>query len=74
MTPLYGHEAAIASFRTAPDSARLRHARLLAGPEGVGKAPFAGKAALRVLAEGAGPPVTAPGLDVPDAHPIAKLG
>jgi DNA polymerase-3 subunit delta' len=73
VTPLYGHEAAVASFRAALDSARLHHAWLLAGSEGVGKALFADKAALRVLAEGAGPPVTAPGLDVPDAHPIAKL-
>ena len=73
MTPLYGHEAAIAAFRAALDSARLHHAWLLAGPEGVGKALFADKAALRVLAEGAGPPVSAPGLDVPDDHPAARL-
>ncbi len=73
MTPLYGHDAAVAAFRAALDSGRLHHAWLLAGPEGVGKALFADKAALRVLAEGAGPPVTAPGLDVPDDHPVAKL-
>ena len=73
MTPLYGHEDAVAAFRAALDSKRLHHAWLLAGPEGVGKALFADKAALRVLAEGAGPPVDAPGLDVPDDHPVAKL-
>jgi DNA polymerase-3 subunit delta' len=39
----------------------------------VGKALFADKAALRLLAEGAGPPVTLAGLDVPDEHPVAKL-
>jgi DNA polymerase-3 subunit delta' len=39
----------------------------------VGKALFADKAALRVLAEGAGPPVDLPGLDVPEEHRIAKL-
>jgi DNA polymerase-3 subunit delta' len=39
----------------------------------VGKGLFAAKAALRVLAEGAGPPVRQPGLDVPDDHPMAKL-
>jgi len=73
VTPLYGHEDAVAAFRAALDSKRLHHAWLLAGPEGVGKALFADKAALRVLAEGAGPPVDAPGLDVPDDHPVAKL-
>ena len=73
MTPLFGHDAAVAAFRAALDGGRLHHAWLLAGPEGVGKALFADKAALRVLAEGAGPPVDAPGLDVPDDHPTARL-
>jgi DNA polymerase-3 subunit delta' len=73
VTPLHGHDAAIAAFRAALDSGRLHHAWLLAGPEGVGKALFADKAALRMLAEGAGPPVAAPGLDVPDEHPTARL-
>ncbi|HTU11082.1 MAG TPA: DNA polymerase III subunit delta' [Allosphingosinicella sp.] len=72
MTPLYGHEAAIAGFRSALDSGKMHHAWLLAGPEGVGKALFADKAALRMLADGTGP-VGAPGLDVPDEHPAAKL-
>ena len=73
MTPLFGHEEAIAAFREGLDSGRLHHAWLLAGPEGIGKALFADKAALRVLAEGAGPPVEAPGLDVADDHPTARL-
>lgn len=73
MTPLFGHEQAIATFRDGLDGGRLHHAWLISGPEGVGKALFAGKAALRVLAEGAGPPVDPPGLDVPDHHPSAKL-
>lgn len=73
MTPLYGHDAAVAAFRAALDSGRLHHAWLLAGPEGVGKALFADKAALRVLAEAAGPAVAAPGLDVPDDHPATRL-
>ena len=73
MTPLHGHDAAVAAFRAALDAGRVHHAWLLAGPEGVGKALFADKAALRVLAKGAGPPVSAPGLDVPDEHPVAKL-
>ncbi len=54
------------------DTGRIHHAWLLAGPEGVGKALFADKAALRMLAEGAGP-VAAAGLDVPDDHPTARL-
>lgn len=72
MTPLYGHDAAVAAFRDSLDSARLHHAWLLSGPEGVGKALFAEKAALRVLAGGQGA-VEAEGLDVPDDHPAAKL-
>ena len=73
MTPLFGHDGPVAAFRAALDSGRLHHAWLLAGPQGVGKALFAEKAALRVLAEGAGPAVDLPGLDVPDDHPIARL-
>lgn len=72
MTPLYGHDAVVAAFRTALDSGRLHHAWLIAGPRGIGKALFADKAALRVLAQ-ATSPVDAPGMDVPDDHPAAKL-
>ena len=72
MTPLVGHDHAVAAFRDALDSGRLHHAWLVSGPEGVGKALFAEKAALRVLAQGQGP-VAAPGLDVPDDHPAARL-
>ncbi|WP_225421058.1 DNA polymerase III subunit delta' [Sphingomonas parva] len=71
-TPLYGHDEAIAFFRDSLDGGRLHHAWLLSGPEGIGKALFAAKAALRVLAGGQGR-VDAPGLDVPDSHPAAKL-
>ena len=73
MTPLHGHDAAIAAFRAGLDSGRLHHAWLLAGPQGVGKALFADKAALRVLAGASGRPVETPGLDVPDDHPTARL-
>lgn len=73
MTPLHGHDQAVAAFRAGLADKRLHHAWLISGPEGIGKALFASKAALRVLAEGAGPPVAAPELDVPDSHPIAKL-
>jgi DNA polymerase-3 subunit delta' len=73
MTPLYGHDAAVAAFRAGLDSGRLHHAWLLAGPRGVGKALFADKAALRVLADAAGPSAALPGLEVPDDHPTARL-
>ncbi|HEX8402182.1 MAG TPA: DNA polymerase III subunit delta' [Allosphingosinicella sp.] len=73
MTPLFGHDDAVSAFRESHASGRLHHAWLISGPEGIGKALFADKAALRVLAEGAGPPITAPGLDVPEDHRIARL-
>src|SRR5919107_5418817 len=72
MTPLFGHDSAVAAFRDALDSGRLHHAWLISGPEGVGKNLFASKAALRILAQGQGP-VDVPGLDVPDDHPAAHL-
>ena len=73
MTPLFGHEEAVAAFRAGLDSGRLPHAWLISGPEGIGKTLFADKAALRVLGDAAGPPVAASGLDVPDHHPTARL-
>ena len=72
MIGLFGHEAAVDAFRSAFDGGRLHHAWLIAGPQGVGKALFADKAALRVLAQGSGP-LDSPCLDVPDDHPTAKL-
>lgn len=72
MSPLHGHEAAVAAFRASLDAGRLHHAWLVSGPRGIGKALFAAKAALRVLAGGQGP-IDAPGLDVAPDHPAAKL-
>ena len=72
MTPLYGHEDAIAAFRAGLDSGRLHHAWLISGPQGIGKGLFARKAALRLVAEGQAP-VSAPGLDVPLQHPAARM-
>jgi DNA polymerase-3 subunit delta' len=72
VTPLYGHDAAVAAFRESLDAGRLHHAWLISGPEGIGKALFAEKAALRVLAQGQAR-VEAPGLDIPDDHPAARL-
>jgi DNA polymerase-3 subunit delta' len=63
----------VTAFCDSLGSGRLHHAWLITGPAGIGKALFADKAALRVLAEGAGPPPASPGLDVPGEHRIAKL-
>jgi len=72
VSPLYGHDEAVAAFRTALDGGRLHHAWLIAGPEGIGKGLFARKAALRVLAQGQGP-VARPGFEVPEEHQSARL-
>jgi DNA polymerase III subunit delta' len=70
---MFGHEGAVEAFRASLVGGKLHHAWLVSGQQGIGKGLFAEKAALRVLAEGAGPPVDAPGLDVPDDHPTARL-
>lgn len=73
MTPLFGHEDAVAAFRRGLEGGRMHHAWLISGPTGIGKALFAQKAALRLLADAAGPKAGLPDLDVPDDHPIARL-
>ena len=73
MTPLHGHDEAVAAFRAGLDEGRLHHAWLITGPEGIGKALFADKAALCVLALGSAHSVEGRGLDVPDEHPSARL-
>jgi DNA polymerase III subunit delta' len=70
---LVGQDKAVAAFRAALDGGNLHHAWLLAGPRGVGKGTFARMAALRLLADAAGPRVQGPGLEVPDDHRIARL-
>jgi DNA polymerase-3 subunit delta' len=70
---IFGHDVAVKQFRGAWDTRSLHHAWLLAGPRGVGKAKFAHAAAVRVLAEAAGPPVDQRGLATPVDHPTAKL-
>lgn len=70
MSRLYGHDAAVTVFEEGLASGRLHHAWLISGPKGIGKALFAHKAALRVLAAGA---ETAGGFDVADDHPTARL-
>ncbi|MDF7773936.1 AAA family ATPase [Sphingomonas sp. AOB5] len=65
MTDLIGNETAQSQLAAAMASGTLHHAWLLAGPEGVGKASFARKAALRMLAEAAEPDRLQPGWAVP---------
>lgn len=69
---IVGQDRAVGRFIDALNSRRLHHAWLLAGPRGVGKASFARAAALKVLADAAGPP-SGTSLDVPSNHPIAHL-
>jgi len=70
---IFGHDKAVEQFRRAWDSRSLHHAWLLAGPRGVGKAHFARSAAVRLLAEAAGPKFEAPALETPGDHATAKL-
>lgn len=70
---LLGHDRQIAAFRSAMERGSLHHAWLLAGPKGVGKGSFARAAALRLLADAAGPRVTGAGLETPPDHRIAAL-
>ena len=73
MTQLYGHDGAIAAFRAGLDGGKLHHAWLISGPQGIGKALFAAKAAARVLVDAAGPSSDRPGLEVADDHRIVRL-
>lgn len=73
MTSLLNQDAQTASFLGAMRGERLHHAWLLTGPRGVGKASFAKAAALRLLAEAAGPPPGGEALDVDPEHRIARL-
>lgn len=70
---ILGQDRAVEQFATAWSRRALHHAWLLTGPRGVGKAHFARSAAMRVLADAAGPRVELGGLDTPEDHPIARL-
>ena len=68
-----GHDRAIERFLGAWRGGAMPHAWLLTGPRGLGKASFARAAALRLLAEAAGPAPDGEGLDTPETHPTAYL-
>jgi DNA polymerase-3 subunit delta' len=67
---LQGHEAAEAAFEDARARGRLHHAWLLTGPEGVGKATFAYRAARRLLGAPAASSYGLLGAD--PAHPVSR--
>jgi DNA polymerase-3 subunit delta' len=67
---LQGQEAAEAAFEDARTRGRLHHAWLLTGPEGVGKATFAYRAARRLLGAPADPAHGLLGAD--PAHPVSR--
>ena len=76
---LLGHEAAERAFLDAFASGRLHHAWLITGPQGVGKATLAWRAARFLLARPAevrdglfGAPEPPETLDVPPDHPVAR--
>ena len=70
---IVGQNRAIEQFADAWASRRLHHAWLLTGARGVGKASFARAAAMRVLADAAGPAIELPGIDTPPNHRVARL-
>ena len=70
---IVGHDQAIERFLGAWRGGAMHHAWLLTGPRGLGKASFARAAALRLLAEAAGPPPGGDGIDTPVTHPTAHL-
>ena len=79
MLSLIGHEAAEREFLDLYNAGRLHHAFMLTGPEGVGKATFAYRAARFLMAEEPegggffGDPAPAETLDIPAEHRAAHL-
>ncbi|MDP3855692.1 DNA polymerase III subunit delta' [Phenylobacterium sp.] len=67
---LQGHEGPEAAFEDARERGRLHHAWLLTGPEGVGKATFAYRAARRLL--GAPPEPSYGILGAEPDHPVSR--
>ena len=73
MIRIIGHDVQAETLLSAARGGRMHHGWILAGQRGIGKASFARAAALRLLAEAAGPSIEGQGLDVPADHPIRKL-
>jgi DNA polymerase III subunit delta' len=69
---LIGHTACEYAFLSAFRAGTLHHAWLLSGEEGVGKATFAYRAARFLLSRGDKETGSPEGMEVPDAHPVAR--
>lgn len=69
MTRWIGHDRQQAALIDAHRARRIPHAWLLTGPKGIGKAQFARRAALFLLADGNG----GGGFDIPATHPASHL-
>lgn len=70
---IIGHASPIVALLDTAHGARLHHAWLFIGPQGVGKALVAQAAAARLLAASAGPPPLGGGLTLDPDHPTARL-
>ena len=70
---IQGHDRPIERFLAAWRGGTMHHAWLLTGPRGIGKARFASAAAIRLLAEAAGPMPEVEGIETPETHPTARL-
>ena len=70
---IQGHDRPIERFLAAWRGGTMHHAWLLTGPHGIGKARFARAAAIRLLAEAAGPMPEVDGIETPKTHPTARL-
>ncbi|MBO9671501.1 MAG: AAA family ATPase [Sphingobium sp.] len=73
MTDWRGHDAQIEELIAAPESGRMHHGWIFAGPQGVGKAGIATDFAKRLLVSGAGRPVPADRLAPPESDAAVKL-
>jgi DNA polymerase-3 subunit delta' len=73
MTLWRGHDSQIAELIAAPNSGRMHHGWIFAGPQGVGKAGIATDFAKRLLVSGAGRAVLADRLAPDPSDPAVKL-
>lgn len=73
MTVWRGHDAQIAELIAAPESGRMHHGWIFAGPQGVGKAGIATDFAKRLLVSGAGRAVPADRLAPSESDSAVKL-
>jgi DNA polymerase III subunit delta' len=73
VTRILGHDVAIAELVAAMQGARMHHAWMLVGRQGIGKATLAQKFAARMLAEAADPNLGSGSIELPPEHKTAML-